>query len=866
MKKVLISLLCLILVVSLLPIGITSNAASDSFTISITADNTVYHRGDNITYTVKIKQTGTLTAFGFNLDVPSSLTYVSNSPNGSASSTLGFTGQGEGAGISVNTVGGTQYYTFTGFGANAFTGSEEVTLGTITFKVNNDAAYGSVSVGVLNDDDLAANNEDYGDKAITINKSTVNVEQIKVPSTGVTVAPTSSSIAAGSTVQLTATLEPSESTDEVTWTTSDSNVATVDTNGLVTGQAIGTATITATTTSGKTATSSISVTCNHANTTKHEAVASTCVVQGNEEYYTCDACGEVVRGSDAKLPLADHNYGTWVEEVSPVHENKTSLPGTKGHYQCSVCNKYFDANHNEITDLTIPAEAHTAQGNYKLDENNHWKECACGIIMDSEAHTPAEAVEENKVDPTCTKAGSHDEVVYCSVCHYEMSRQTITDDALGHTQGEMVKENITAPTCEEAGKHDEVYYCTVCNEEISRTTVTDNALGHTPAEAVRENEVPATHAQEGSYDEVVYCSVCNKEISRTNKTIDIIPHSAQDDTWDNDENEHWQICGCGVKINIAEHTEAEAVKENIVAATCEEAGSHDDVVYCSVCHRELSRTKVTDDALGHKEGEMVKENIVAATCEKAGSHDEVVYCSVCNKELSREKVTDEALGHTGGSADCIHKAICTRCNEEYGDVNPNVHTGNTEVKDAKEATVNEEGYTGDTYCKDCGALLEKGKVTDKFVYKMLEGMNGVHVDETSNTLTFKSNGKLEKLTSVEVDEKEITLDKDYTKASGSTIITLASDYLNSLALGTHTLQMNYDDGEVSTEFSIQEKPVEETSNKANNSNTKTKTPKTGDESQMALWIMGVVLSIGCLVGVSKWNTSKKAQKSPKHLK
>ena len=352
---------------------------------------------------------------------------------------------------------------------------------------------------------------------MTINKSTVNVEQIKVPSTGVNVDSTASSVAAGSTIQLTATLEPSDSTDEVTWTTSDSSIATVNENGLVTGQGVGTATITATTTSGKTATVTITVTCNHANVTKHEAVASTCVVQGNEEYYTCDACGEVVRGSDAKLPLADHNYGTWVEEVSPVHENKTSLPGTKGHYQCSVCNKYFDANHNEITDLTIPAEAHTAQGNYKLDENNHWKECACGIIMDSEAHTPTEAVEENKVDPTCTRDGSHDEVVYCSVCHYEMSRQTITDKALGHTKGEMAKENITAPTCEEDGKHDEVYYCTVCNEEISRETITDKATGHTPAEAVRENEVPATHAQEGSYDEVVYCSVCNKELSRTKK-------------------------------------------------------------------------------------------------------------------------------------------------------------------------------------------------------------------------------------------------------------------------------------------------------------------------------------------------------------
>lgn len=31
-------------------------------------------------------------------------------------------------------------------------------------------------------------------------------------------------------------------------------------------------------------------------------------------------------------------------------------------------------------------------------------------------HIPVEAVEENRVESTCTKAGSYDEVVYCSVC------------------------------------------------------------------------------------------------------------------------------------------------------------------------------------------------------------------------------------------------------------------------------------------------------------------------------------------------------------------------------------------------------------------------------------------------------------------
>ena len=38
------------------------------------------------------------------------------------------------------------------------------------------------------------------------------------------------------------------------------------------------------------------------------------------------------------------------------------------------------------------------------------------------------------------------------------------------------------------------------------------------------------------------------------------------------------------------------------------------------------------------------------------------------------------------------------------------HTGGTEIKDAKDATCTENGYTGDIYCKSCGAKLESGKV------------------------------------------------------------------------------------------------------------------------------------------------------------
>ena len=70
-----------------------------------------------------------------------------------------------------------------------------------------------------------------------------------------------------------------------------------------------------------------------------------------------------------------------------------------------------------------------------------------------------------------------------------------------------------------------------------------------------------------------------------------------------------------------------------------------------------------------------------------------------------------AAGHKGGTATCKDKAVCEVCRQPYGELDKNNHTGGTEIKDAKDCarcTVN--GYTGDTYCKDCGDKLESGKV------------------------------------------------------------------------------------------------------------------------------------------------------------
>ena len=61
-------------------------------------------------------------------------------------------------------------------------------------------------------------------------------------------------------------------------------------------------------------------------------------------------------------------------------------------------------------------------------------------------------------------------------------------------------------------------------------------------------------------------------------------------------------------------------------------------------------------AKGHTPGTAVKEHESAATCTEAGSYENVVYCSVCGDEISRTTVTVPAKGHTWGSWAVIRPA------------------------------------------------------------------------------------------------------------------------------------------------------------------------------------------------------------------
>jgi len=99
--------------------------------------------------------------------------------------------------------------------------------------------------------------ESEGYVEYTLDISDVDFEEVKV--TGVSLDEETLTLTAEETAELTATVAPTNAVDKsVSWTSSDESVATVDENGLVTAEAAGTATITATA-GGKTASTTVTI-------------------------------------------------------------------------------------------------------------------------------------------------------------------------------------------------------------------------------------------------------------------------------------------------------------------------------------------------------------------------------------------------------------------------------------------------------------------------------------------------------------------------------------------------------------------------------------------------------------------------------
>ena len=131
-------------------------------------------------------------------------------------------------------------------------------------------------------------------------------------------------------------------------------------------------------------------------------------------------------------------------------------------------------------------------------------------------------------------------------------------------------------------------------------------------------------------------------------------------------------------------------------------------------------------------------------------------------------------------------------------------------------------------------------------YKVVEGANQTYTKNKSEDVTFKidaeynlfENGGKVYVDNVLVDSKY------YTSKSGSTIITLSKEYVDTLSVGEHTIKFVFNDGgEATTKFEVKEQ--------VESSNANIENPKTGDNIVFYLTtgILSIIGLSGSLIAV-----------------
>lgn len=107
-------------------------------------------------------------------------------------------------------------------------------------------------------------------------------------------------------------------------------------------------------------------------------------------------------------------------------------------------------------------------------------------------------------------------------------------------------------------------------------------------------------------------------------------------------------------------------------------------------------------------------------------------------------------------------------------------------------------------------------------YRIIQGNNFIWTIGSNEDWTIIVNGPLYKFASIQIDGTILNR-SNYTVTSGSTILSLKANYLNTLQNGKHALTILYTDGQVSLTFEVKK--------------SDTNTPETGDTLQLTNWIL-----------------------------
>ena len=490
-------------------------------------------------------------------------------------------------------------------------------------------------------------------------------------------------------------------------------------------------------------------------------------------HYACSRCEDTVDQEDKDHPALGHDWkknddGTvtcqrcgqthehkWNTEV--ISEASCTTDGVTRH-TCSICGDTYD-------DVVKGGHKWT----YKKTGTNT-SVCLCTVCGKTKEHDFSifSDKESEKKDPTCTKAGMV--VATCADCGRRRWVYDETRPALGHDwkdngngtatcqregcgkshthtldEGEVTKK----PSCEEKGV--KTYRCTETNcnytktEDIAATghtwddgkVTTKASCDHTgvktyTCKTCRDTRTETIAMLEHTWDDgqvttkptctqkgirTYTCNVCKatktEEIEATGHDYKVKDHKDATCTEDGYTTSVCKNCGDEKKETIKATGHDWNKGEVTTKATCTEAGV---MTYtCNVC----KETKTEEiEATGHQHTEI--RDAKKATCIEEGYTGDT-YCTDCgNMIFTGKKIekTDHTWDNGVVSKDptCTEKGsktyTCAVCRETKTEEIPATGHQNKEVRDKKAATCTKAGYTGDTYCKDCGELLKTGKETD----------------------------------------------------------------------------------------------------------------------------------------------------------
>lgn len=237
----------------------------------------------------------------------------------------------------------------------------------------------------------------------------------------------------------------------------------------------------------------------------------------------------------APTSVAEHSFSDW----SVTKPATTTEEGLRER-TCSVC-EYTQKE-------TIPVHVHSIHDEtWKYDDTNHWQECSCGEKLNVANH----AYGEWRVTKPATETEAGSKARDCTVCDY-VQTETIPMLQHDHSYGDW-QSNDTQHWKE----------CR-CSEKIE---VGDHTYGEWKITKKPTTEETGTRERT--------CSTCNY---KDRETLPVHEHS-HNNKWEKDDAQHWRLCSCGEKFDIADHSfdNWTITKE----PTTTETGSRERT--CSIC-------------------------------------------------------------------------------------------------------------------------------------------------------------------------------------------------------------------------------------------------------------------------------------------